>query len=553
MGSKASPCGYALLVRTDDAATTGPSEPAPIGRVVRTVSSLTLVSRFAGLARDLITVRVFGDTAVGSAFVSAFTIPNTFRRLFGEGALAAAFIPEYASTLRDDPQTANRFASLTIALLALLTGAITIVGELVVLALLVFLPSNAERSLSLQLIMAMLPFMPMICVAATLGGMLQIHDRFGPQAAQPIVLNAFIILAASTHFFVPGASATRTAFVIGGAAVAAGAVQVLWTGLALRRHVRWTRVFTGVGDRVRRMLKRYVPVLVGLGTLQINALLDTIIAMWPIWVGPMIFGMTYPLNEASASILFFSQRLYQFPLGVFGISVATAVFPMLARRANDNEAFTETLRRGIRLSLFIGLPASAGLWLVRHDLIAVMFTGGGSGFSTDGAARAVAVLAGYSPAIWAYSLNHVLTRAFYAKGDTRTPVVVSVAMVALNLVLNLTLIWKLGEAGMAWATSITAVLQCLILTRLSRTLVTGKALFDRETMRAIAQTLSLSALMVVLVVLTVWLMPDASTWGARLGSLIAASVVGGVSYLALSRAVRSTELRWLLHRDRPGS
>ena len=122
--------------------------------------------------------------------MSAFAIPNTFRRLFGEGALAAAFIPEYASLLRQDPASARRFASLTVAVLFIITGAITVLGEIALLALLAALPPNAERSLSLQLIMVMLPFMPLICVAATLGGMLQVHDRFGPHAAQPIVLNA---------------------------------------------------------------------------------------------------------------------------------------------------------------------------------------------------------------------------------------------------------------------------------------------------------------------------------------------------------------------------
>ena len=538
-------------MRTDDADQTAGefSGSAPLGRAVRTVSALTLISRFAGLARDLITVRVFGDTAVGSAFVSAFSIPNTFRRLFGEGALAAAFIPEYASLLRQDPATARRFASLTVAVLFIVTGAITVLGEIALLALLAALPQNAERSLSLQLIMVMLPFMPLICVAATLGGMLQVHDRFGPHAAQPIVLNAFIIAAASTHFVLPGSTPQRTAFLIGGAAVAAGAAQIVWAMLALRRNVRWTRVVTGVGDSVRRMLRRYVPVVIGMGTLQINALLDTLIAMWPIWVAPTIFGMTYPLDTGSASILFFSQRLYQFPLGVFGVAVATVVFPMLARRAHDSASFAQTLRRGIRLSLFIAMPAGVGLWLVRRELIAVMFTGGSFGFSADGAARAAAVLGGYSLAVWAYSLNHVLTRAFYAMGDTLTPVRVSVAMVALNVTLNLVLIWPLREAGLAWSTAFTAVLQCLILIALSRRLLPGGPLFDTGTRRALARIAGLTLAMAVLVLITRIIAPAGTAWTHSFVSLLLAAGVGALGYLALARAVRSPELRWLLHRD----
>ena len=538
-------------MRTDDADQTAGefSGSAPFGRAVRTVSALTLISRFAGLARDLITVRVFGDTAVGSAFVSAFAIPNTFRRLFGEGALAAAFIPEYASLLGQDPATARRFASLTVAVLFIVTGAITVLGEIALLALLAALPPNAERSLSLQLIMVMLPFMPLICVAATLGGMLQVHDRFGPHAAQPIVLNAFIIAAASTHFVLPGATPQRTAFLIGGAAVAAGAAQIVWAMLALRRNVRWTRVVTGVGDSVRRMLRRYVPVVIGMGTLQINALLDTLIAMWPIWVAPTILGMTYPLDTGSASILFFSQRLYQFPLGVFGVAVATVIFPMLARRAHDSASFAQTLRRGIRLSLFIAMPAGVGLWLVRRELIEVMFTGGSFGFSADGAARAAAVLGGYSLAVWAYSLNHVLTRAFYAMGDTLTPVRVSVAMVALNVALNLVLIWPLREAGLAWSTAFTAVLQCLILVALSRRLLPGGPLFDAGTRRALARIAGLTLAMATLVLVTRTIAPEGTAWTHSFVSLLLAAGVGTLGYLALARAVRSPELRWLLHRD----
>ena len=538
-------------MRTDDADQTAGefSGSAPFGRAVRTVSALTLISRFAGLARDLITVRVFGDTAVGSAFVSAFAIPNTFRRLFGEGALAAAFIPEYASLLGQDPATARRFASLTVAVLFIVTGAITVLGEIALLALLAALPPNAERSLSLQLIMVMLPFMPLICVAATLGGMLQVHDRFGQHAAQPIVLNAFIIAAASTHFVLPGSTPQRTAFLIGGAAVAAGAAQIVWAMLALRRNVRWTRVVSGVGDSVRRMLRRYVPVVIGMGTLQINALLDTLIAMWPIWVAPTILGMTYPLDTGSASILFFSQRLYQFPLGVFGVAVATVVFPMLARRAHDSASFAQTLRRGIRLSLFIAMPAGVGLWLVRRELIAVMFTGGSFGFSADGAARAAAVLGGYSLAVWAYSLNHVLTRAFYAMGDTLTPVRVSVAMVALNVALNLVLIWPLREAGLAWSTAFTTVLQCLILVALSRRLLPGRPLFDAGTRRALARIAGLTLAMAALVLITRTIAPEGTAWTHSFVSLLLAAGVGTLGYLALARAVRSPELRWLLHRD----
>lgn len=544
-----------MLVRTDDADSTAAGTPetrstpdTPIGSAFRTVSSLTLISRFAGLARDIILVRVFGDTGVGSAFAAAFAIPNTFRRLFGEGALSAAFIPEYAKTLRDDRDLADRFASLTVAMLTLVTGAIALVIALALAAVLL-VSTGDERRLSIALIIAMLPFMPLICIAATLGGMLQVHGRFAPQAAQPIVLNGLIIASASAYFFIDGLSSQRAAFMVAGAAVASGAAQVLWALIALRPHTRWTRHFAGVADHVRSMLRKYLPALLGLGTLQLNTLIDTLIAMWPIWIGASILGFTYPLGDSSAGILFFSQRLYQFPLGVFGVAVATAVFPLLSRQADEPDDFLDTLRRGVRLSLFIGLPASAGLFLVRDDLVAVTFSGGG-GFSADGLARSAAVLAGYAPAVWAYSLNQTLTRAFYAKGDTKTPVTISIRMVALNVLLSLILIWPLAEAGLAWATAITATIQCLWLTRRARALV-GAPLIDFETRKAVAQVLVATLIMSMCVLAALLLIrsfAQAEGWTWSLISLVSAVAVGGAVYTALAARTKSPELRAILKR-----
>src|SRR5262245_18012329 len=121
------------------------------------------------------------------------------------------------------------------------------------------------------------------------------------------------------------------------------------------------------------MLKRFFPVLIGMGTLQINMFLATAITMWPIWVGPTLWGLAYPLDKGSTVVLSNAERLYQFPLGVFGIAVATAIFPLLSRHADEPAHFAQTLRRGLRLSLFIGLPSSIGLFLVRLDAIDVLY------------------------------------------------------------------------------------------------------------------------------------------------------------------------------------
>ncbi len=526
----------------------------PLASAVRTVSGLTLVSRFAGLGRDLILARLFGDSSIGSAFMAAWAIPNLFRRLFGEGALAAAFIPEYAQLRAeaaeggDGNAAADQFASLTIAALALVTGGLLVLGEVVLLVLLVLSGgSDADRDLSFRLIMVMLPFMPLVCVAAILGGMLQTHGRFGPTAAAPIVLNVLVIAVALPFLFAGVPDRVVAAYWIGAAAVVAGVLQVGWALFALRHAVRWGRGFALATAPMRRLLGRFLPVVIGMGTIQVNAFFDTLIAMWPVWVGPTILGISYPLDTSSNAILAFTQRLYQFPLGVFGIAVATAIFPLLARHSREPAQFLATLRRGLRLSFFIGVPASVGLVLVRNDLTTVMYGGGGSAFSDEGTARAAAVLLGYAPAVWAYSLNHVATRAFYAAGDTRTPMRIALWMVAVNLACNALFIWKLGEAGLAWSTSISAVLQLVLLTRASRR-ITHQPALDRATRNALILTLGSTLTMAVAVYLAREFVSLPRTWLGSLGRLGIGVGVGGGVFVLAAVVFGQRELRWLTRR-----
>ena len=547
----------------------------PLASAVRTVSGLTLLSRFAGLGRDLINARLLGDTAIGSAFMAAWAIPNLFRRLFGEGALAAAFIPEYTQLTKREPETADRFATLTMSWLALITGGLLVLGEAICLAVLLNSPSsNADRLLSVRLIMVMLPFMPVVCISAILGGMLQTHGRFAPTAAAPIILNAMIIAVALPFYLLAPQSRVLAAYWIGVAAVVAGLLQVGWSLLALRGRVQWKRGFAQAREPMGRLLKRFVPVVIGMGTIQINAFLDTLIAMWPLWVGPTIMGMTYPLTDHSNSILSFTQRLYQFPLGVFGIAVATAIFPLLSRHADDRARFHATLARGLRLSFFIGLPATVGLILVRKDLTFIMYSGGRSAFSHDGAARAALVLLGYAPGVWAYSLNHVLTRAFYASGDMRTPMRVGLWMVLVNLMLNLTLIWPLHEAGLALSTSLSAVLQLCILSRLLKSILQrthaptishastasnqagaeAHPILDIPTRKGFGQTI-LSTLgmtmLVVLVSLVLGLPGEPTSWLGALGSLLLMVSMGGAGYFGMAILLKQEELHWLIARKTP--
>jgi putative peptidoglycan lipid II flippase len=519
---------------------------------------MTLLSRFGGLAREVLVARIFRDTAIGSAFTAGFAIPNMFRRLFGEGALSAAFIPEYTQAHKSDratdpgsagsvPLSADHFASLTVVWLLLATTAITILAELGLLAALLLLPPNPTRDLSLKLIMVMLPFMPLVCTAAILGGMLQVHGRFAPAASGPIILNTFVV-GVGLYFLIqdePGGP--TTAYILGLATVLSGITQCLWYLRLLRPYVRWSKAFAEARQRARAMLGRFIPAVIGMGTLQINTFLDTLIAMWPIWVGPTILGAVYPMDEKSNIILNSAQRLYQFPLGVFGIAVATAVFPMLSRHADEPDHFLQTLRRGLRLSLFIGLPASVGLFLVRSEVTAILYGFGKSGFSPEALARSAAALAGFAPGIWAYSLNHVFTRAFYARGDTRTPMHIAIAMVFFNLALNLSLIWPLREAGLAWATSISAAVQCVILALVLRRRLHAP-IVSPELVRSASLIILASILMGAPVFLVQRLIPLPQGWTGNALSVAIATIVGVVTFIAAAAILRLEELRWLLRR-----
>lgn len=537
-------------------ASSGPPGDHAFGGVlaaaIRVVASFTLLSRFTGLARDLLTARLFGDTAVGSAFNAAFQIPNVFRRLFGEGALSAAFLPEYTTLKREAPEAAHQLASLVLRLLTLVTGGIVLVVELGLLVALLLNLDHPERALSLKLMMLMLPMMPMVCTTAILGGMLQSHGRFGPSAAAPVILNVVMIAAAAVPWFAPGVTKEQASYLVGIGAVLASILQIAWSLHALRGKVRWTRLTADARDSSKRVLSRFLPVVVGLGTLQLNTWIDTLIAMWPIWIGTTMFGFALTLDESSNSILSYTSRLYQFPLGVFGIAVATAVFPLLSRTAKDGAAFEDVLKRGIRLSLFIGIPASVGLVVVREDLVRTMF----GTFSAEGLSRSALVVACYAPAVWAYSLNHVLTRAFYARGDTKTPMRIAVAMVAINLGLNLSLIWWLREAGLALATGICAVLQALVVAYVA-TRKLNVHILDRPLVTGIIKICLVAAVMGACVLASNWLFTSQGLvdgrWWSHFLRLLCATAVGMFSYAAAAYLLRAAELRWLVQRGPKGA
>jgi len=524
-------------------------------RHAKTVSGLTLVSRFTGLLRDAVLASVLGLTGVADAFFMGFLLPNLFRRLFGEGALSAAFIPAYTDLLAKDKQLARRLASACIGLLAILLGVIVVIGEGILYQVQFVRDWTPTTLLAIKLMMVMLPYMPLVCLVALIGGMLHVHHRFGSTAAVPILLNLSMIVAA----FVAGRmfDPQRAVMYVGTAVVVAGALQLAWQILAILPHEKFTAQWPGVSGPMKEMFKVMLPMLIGLAVFQLNAAMDSLIAfgLSSKEAGDdffMLLGykVAYPIETGAVAALNWAQRLYQFPLGVFGIAVATAIFPALSRaavrRQQDNASnFGDILRNGLRLTVFIGLPASFGLILVRVPLCRLIYQYGK--FDVADAQRVAVILIGYASVIWAYSMMHVLTRAFYAVKDAKTPLRISLTTVLLNALLNCVLIWFLGAAGLAWSTAICAAWQVCLLARAAKRYVERP--IDGDVWRAWGRCALLSVLMAAPLAVVVWLVPFAELSRGVSAGVLAGMVAGGVLvYAGGAWLMNVAELRWLLQR-----
>ncbi len=515
-----------------------------IEKHARTFTLLTLLSRAFGLLRESVQYAVFGMGPVMDNFALAFQIPNLFRRLFGEGALTASFVPVYARLERDDPAAARRFAGLLLSLLTVFLAGLTLVVELVLAAC----PAEtAGGSLTLRLTAVMLPYMPLVCLVAVMGAILGVHARFGPSAFSPVILNVGIIGASLLAWAVPGhgddSGSSRIGWVAMGVLLS-GIVQFVWMarglrGLGLRPALRLGSERAPLVETLRSGL----PMLLGLGVFQLNILMDGFIASYASNVGDTFLGFVYPLKPGSNAVMNAATRLYEFPLGVFGISVATVMFPLLSRQADDRQAFMHSLRRGVRLVAFIGLPASAGLMLVAQPLVSTLLQFGK--VTAEDAQRVTQVLVAFAPAVAAYSGIHLLGRAFYALGDRMTPMWIGVGMVGLNFLLNVTLIWTpLNLTGLAWSTTICAFIQVILLARrLQRRL---GPLVDGVVWKSLAKTLLGTAVMGLAAFLVDQTLPRGPGKWAEAGRLATMTVAGAATMLLVARRLHMPEWRWAL-------
>lgn len=474
---------------------------------------ITTISRILGMFRDIGLVLFFGSTAwVLDAFYFAFTIPNLFRRLLGEGALSAAFLPEFVHA-REENDDSSTLASSVLTLLLIVASSIAVIGSVGCYVVSTSSTLDIRVKTVLILLAIMLPFMVFVCTSALMGAILQSFRAFAIPAAMSILLNLSILgsLGYISYLYwpvdmdlgfiqkveaIPALVAQNGEFIsimkyVSYAVLIAGILQlVVQYPLIRAKGVKLGLNFNFKSPRLRSILRNMAPTALGLGIVQFNVLMDNLIAYW---LSIDTVGGVSPY-EGATTYLFLGNRLMQLPLGIFAIAVATASFPELSTLAAKDKIrdFTSILFSSLKMLLFIMIPAAVGMITLAPDIVRLLYQTPDMEFSDVAVYRTSAVLVCLCGGLVFFSMQQVLVRAFYSIKDYATPVKIAVAMAGLNLVLNLIFInvpdlyrmhyglvlpgvstiglggmnsIALGEAGLALATSITAVINVALLWR----------------------------------------------------------------------------------------
>ena len=509
------------------------------------VGSMTLISRVLGLVRDVVFAR-FGIDAGMDAFFVAFKIPNFMRRLFAEGVFSQAFVPvlsEY-KTQRDHAEVqalVDRVAGTLAGLLGLLV-LVAILGSPAVV--LVFGPGFSSDPVKFDLTAQMLrftfPYLLFMALVAFAAGVLNSYGRFAAAAFTPVWLN--VVLIGAALLLAPRVDEPMLALSWG--VLAAGFVQLLFLLPALARIRLLPRPRWGLRDPgVRKILKLMVPGIIGSSVSQINLLFDTLLASF--------------LITGSVSWLYYADRLVEFPLGIFGIALATVILPVLsgAHARGSTREFSHILDGSLRWVLLIGLPATVGLILLSRPIIALLFQYGN--FTGLDVSMAGLALMAYGFGLPAFMLVRVLAPAFYSRQDTRTPVKIAIRAMLANMVMNVLFVVPLvlldipgAHAGLALATALASYINAGMLFRVLRKDQVYRP--DAGWARLAAQIVFALAVMAALLL---WGAPDAVALAGlpvlqRAGQLGLWITLGMISYLlALRLAGLRLAILWAPIRD----
>ena len=420
-----------------------------LARSAGLISVATMGSRLLGVGREIVMAAMFGASAPMDAYNVAFRIPNLLRDLFAEGAMIAAFVPTFTRTVtQQGRERAWQLGSLVINALVIVTGVFVVVGiifaEPITRALAPeFARIPGKLELTTQLTRIMLPFLPLIAIAVAAMGMLNSLNRFFIPALSPAMFNVATIVCVlglaplMPHFGFEPIVALAIGTLLGGL----GQILLQWP--VLRREGFRYRPLVNFGDPdLRQVLTLMLPSTIGLGAVQINVLVNTYLAS---------------SEPGAVSWLGYAFRLMYLPIGLFGVSIATAALPDISRHAviDDLAAIRRTVARGLRLMLMLNVPATLGLIALAPSIVSVLYER--NRFTPADTLATAAALIFYAPGLLGYSTVKIASPTFYSLRDSRTPVVVSVISVAVNLCLNLWLMRVLGYRGLALGTALAAM------------------------------------------------------------------------------------------------
>ncbi len=410
------------------------------------VGVMTMISRVLGLIRDVVVAGYFGASGASDAFFVAFKIPNFLRRLFAEGAFAQAFVPvlsEYRT--QRDLDAVRLLVAKTAGSLGSVLLVVTLLGSVgSPLLAMIFAPGfymsgSPSYDLAAEMLRITFPYLMLISLTAFAGAILNSYQRFAVPAFTPVLLN--LCLIGSAVYLSPLFDPPIMALAWG--VLMAGAVQLIFQMPFLARLRLLPMPQSGWKDEgVRRILRLMLPALFGVSVAQINLLLDTVLASF--------------LQTGSVSWLYYSDRLAELPLGVFGIAIATVILPSLSRKhaEKSGEQFAQMLDWAVRMVLLIGLPAALALILLAEPLLTTLFHYGQ--MSDRDVEMAAMSLRAYGVGLLAFMLIKVLAPGYFSRQDTKTPVKIAVKAMVANMVFNLMLIVPLAHAGLALATALSA-------------------------------------------------------------------------------------------------
>ena len=415
------------------------------------VSMMTFLSRILGFVRDIVIARLFGAGLGADVFFVAFKIPNFLRRLFAEGAFSQAFIPVLAEYRQRGDKDLKQLIASTSGTLAGILFAITAVGVLAApVLIMVFAPGFIDNphklNLAGDLLKITFPYLFFISLTALAGSILNSFGKFAVPAFTPVFLNLSLIGSAvwlSPHLDEPVTALAWGVFI-------GGVVQLLFQIPFLIKigqlpKPRWDWQNSGV----KKIIKLMIPAMFGVSVAQINLLLDTVLASF--------------LVTGSISWLYYSDRLVEFPLGVFGIALSTVILPSLSKKhASDSKAeFSHTIDWALRWVFIIATPAAIGLAWLAEPLLVTLFQYGE--FSPQDAHKASLSLIAYSLGLLPFIFIKVLAPGYFARQDTKTPVKIGIIAMVTNMVLNIILMIHYAHVGLALATSISAILNAGLL------------------------------------------------------------------------------------------